>query len=107
MTESTEGLRERSLSRESLLQFLEATGRDWMVINSADLVNALEYPEGVQMFITFLEQYKAYRRDKDPQVTDQLSQTERVQVVNCLLEQMPKDEVSTLLGFLETKFKGS
>lgn len=48
-------------TKEQLKDFLEQSGRSWVVLNSADLVEALSFPEDVQEFMRIVDLYGRYR----------------------------------------------
>ena len=51
-------------SPEHLQAWLEATGRDWLVFNTKDLVDALPWPDGVDVLINFCRAYRDHRATK-------------------------------------------
>lgn len=54
-------------SKEQLKSFLLSSGRKYIVLNSADLVDALSWPAGVTTFQDIVEAYRQFRAQR---VTD-------------------------------------
>jgi len=49
-------------SPEKLKEFLEASGRLWLVFNARHLVESLPWPEGVNSFMQIIDCYRDHRR---------------------------------------------
>lgn len=49
------------ISKEKLKQFLRDTGRSYVVLRSDDLIDALSYPAGVELFQGIVAAYTAHR----------------------------------------------
>jgi len=45
-----------------LKQWLKATGRDWIVLKSGDLVDGLPWPDGVDILMQIIEAYRQHRQ---------------------------------------------
>ena len=54
-------LRTSMASPEKLMQWLEASGRVWLVFNSRQLVQALPWPEGASAFAQIVAAYRDHR----------------------------------------------
>ena len=54
-------LRTAMASPEKLIQWLEASGRSWLVFNARQLVEALPWPEGVSAFAQVVAAYRDHR----------------------------------------------
>lgn len=52
-------------SPEHLKQWLDQTGRRWIVINAQELVDALPWPSGIAAFTQVLDCYRDHRRTID------------------------------------------
>lgn len=48
-------------SPQHLKEWLIKSGREWLVLNAVDWVDALSYPDDHNLFRKMIEQYKAYR----------------------------------------------
>ena len=48
-------------SPEHLKQWLEVTGRQWLVLKTVDIVDSLPWPEGVTSLMQVLEAYRQHR----------------------------------------------
>lgn len=60
-------------SVDHLKQWLDASGRRWLVFNALDLADALTYPEGHETFRTLVEAYRDHRRTIDSGRTETLT----------------------------------
>lgn len=49
---------------DALKRWLVASGRKYMIFNAADLVDALQWPEGHQSFQQIIEAYRDHRQTK-------------------------------------------
>lgn len=49
--------------KKHLLQWLEATGRRWLIFNSRDLVQALPFPDGIDDLMRIVACYREHRRN--------------------------------------------
>lgn len=47
--------------KEHLKRWLQATNRDWLVFNTIDLVDALRWPEGVDVLMQVIACYRDHR----------------------------------------------
>jgi hypothetical protein len=63
--ESERQMRVAITSRPHLREWLEKSGRQWLVFNSAHLVDALPFPDGVEAFIQFVACYRDHRATLD------------------------------------------
>lgn len=57
-----ERLRVAQTDPEALKRWLVLTGRKYLVLNSADLVDALRWPDGHQVLQQLIEAYRNHRR---------------------------------------------
>ena len=48
-------------SREQLLNFLDASSRDWLILNTRQLVEATPFPHGVEVVQQILSWYRDHR----------------------------------------------
>lgn len=49
-------------SVEHLLQWLDSSGRRWLVFNGHDLIKAMKFPEGHEVLMMIVAAYRDYRR---------------------------------------------
>ena len=69
---SNEAIRTAMRSPEHLKAWLEASGRNWIVFNGPDLVDALPFPDGVQAFMHVVMAYRDHRRAQTGNRTEEV-----------------------------------
>ena len=58
---------------QKLVEWLEASGRRWVVFNAMDLVKALPWPTGVELFMQVIQAYRDFRSTKETGRTENLT----------------------------------
>lgn len=57
-----------SIDADWLRRWLDASGRAYVVLRASDLVDAVEFPIGIEKFRHILGRYEAYRRRQSVQI---------------------------------------
>ena len=84
-------------SPEKLIQWLEASGRTWIVFNARQLVDALPWPDGVSAFMQCVAAYRDHRSTIPTGETETVSGQE---VPKFHTEALTVDELDRAIRFL-------
>ena len=95
-------------SPDHLRRWLRESGREWLVLNAIDLVNAIPWPVGVDSLMQILASYREYRASKPTGRTEM--QTEptlgtKIEVPVMHGESLEADELDTAIRYLVRQIK--
>lgn len=90
-------------SPQHLKQWLDASGRRWLVFSGHDLIESLTYPEGHEMLMLIVAAYRDYRRTIETGVIEEMVHPDTRQKVAVPLtkgELLETDELDRAIRYL-------
>lgn len=89
--------------KEHLKEWLDSTGRGFLIFRATDLVDALTFPEGVDDVMRIVAQYRDFRRLQDSGRFESVKDPVSGQAINAPVskgEQLEEHELNQLLRTL-------